>query len=230
VATSGTATVNLDVAELVDEAFERAGIEQRSGYDLRTARRSMNLMFMEWANRGLNLWTIDSSTVAMVAGTATYNLPTDTVDLLDCVMRTNSGDVSNQTDLAMSRISFTSYSQIPNKLSQGFPLQFYVRRLTTTPTLTVWPVPDDAQTYTFVYWRMRRIEDTGTTATLNLDLPFRMMPAFVAGLAYYIAMKKPALADRAVALKQVYEEQWALAAGEDRDRASVRFTPWMGTI
>jgi hypothetical protein len=230
VATSGTATVNLDVAELVDEAFERAGIEQRSGYDLRTARRSMNLMFMEWANRGLNLWTIDSSTVAMVAGTATYNLPTDTVDLLDCVMRTNSGDVSNQTDLAMSRISFTSYSQIPNKLSQGCPLQFYVRRLTTTPTLTVWPVPDDAQTYTFVYWRMRRIEDTGTTATLNLDLPFRMMPAFVAGLAYYIAMKKPALADRAVALKQVYEEQWALAAGEDRDRASVRFTPWMGTI
>ncbi len=228
--TSGTATQDYDIAELVDEAFERAGIEQRSGYDLRTARRSMNLMFMEWANRGLNLWTIDSGSVAMVAGTSTYNLPNDTVDLLDCVMRTNSGSQANQTDLAMSRISFTSYSQIPNKLSQGFPLQFYIRRLTTTPTVTVWPVPDSAQTYTFVYWRLRRIEDTGTTASLTLDLPFRMMPAFVAGLAYYIAMKKPALADRAVALKAIYEEQWALAAGEDRDRASVRFLPWMGMI
>ena len=169
-ATSGTATFDLDLTELVEEAFERAGSEMRSGYDLRTARRSLNLMFTDWANRGINMWTIEQGTIPMVAGTGTYNLPSDTVDLIEHVIRTGSG--TNQADLSVSRISVSTYASIPNKLTTGRPIQVYIDRVSPTPTVNMWPVLDTAQTYTLVYWRLRRIQDAGGGVN-TMDVPFR---------------------------------------------------------
>lgn len=222
--TSGTTTFNLDLTELVEEAFERAGQEIRTGYELRTARRSLNLLFADWANRGVNLWTMDSGTITLVQGTATYNLPDDTVDLLDHVIRTGAGSASTQADLTISRISMPTYSTIPNKLQQARPIQVWVNRLAPTPTITVWPIPDNAQTYTFVYWRLRRIQDAGTGVN-TMDVPFRFIPAMVAGLAYYIALKLPNGMDRLPVLKQQYDEAWQMASDEDREKAPVRFIP-----
>ena len=187
-ATSGTAAFNLDLSELVEEAFERAGSELRSGYDLRTARRSLNLMFTDWANRGINMWTIEQGEVPMVAGTGTYNLPSDTVDLIEHVIRTGSG--TNQSDLSVSRISVSTYAAIPSKLSTGRPIQVYVDRVSPTPTVNMWPVPDTSQTYTLVYWRLRRIQDAGNGVN-TMDVPFRFLNCMVAGLAYMLAMKIP---------------------------------------
>jgi len=223
-ATTGTTTFNLNFAEVAEEAFERAGREMRSGYDLRTARRSLNLMLLEWANRGINLWTVESGSVTLVAGTATYNLPTDTVDLIEHVIRTDAGDTSNQSDLSISRISVSTYSTIPNKLNTGRPIQVYIDRAVTTPTITVWPIPDSAETYTFVYWRLRRMDDAGNGVNTQ-DVPFRFLPVLVAGLAYYLAGKIPEAMPRLEFLKAEYDAQWGMAAGEDRDKASVRFVP-----
>ena len=225
-ATTGTTAFNLDLNEIVEEAFERCGAEVRSGYDFRTARRSLNLLFTEWANRGLNLWTVEQGSVPLVAGTATYNLPTDTVDLIEHVIRTDAGSTSNQADLSISRISVSTYSTIPNKLNTGRPIQVYINRAQTTPTITVWPVPDSAETYTFVYWRLRRMQDAGNGVNTQ-DIPFRMLPALVAGLAYYLSMKLPDGPNRMAALKAQYEESWDLAATEDREKAPVRFVPRM---
>lgn len=222
--TSGTTAFNLDFAEIAEEAWERAGREMRSGYDLRTARRSMNLLTIEWQNRGLNMWTFEQGTQLLTPGTATYTLPTDTIDLLDHVIRTGSG--TTQADLAISRISVSTYATIPNKNNTGRPIQLYVQRLRDAPQVTVWPVPDTTQPYTLVYWRMRRIQDAGN-GTETPDVQFRFLPCLVAGLAYYIAMKDPALADRVPMLKAAYDEQFDLAAGEDREKASVRFVPRM---
>jgi len=227
-ATSGTTAFDLDFTEIAEEAWERAGREMRSGYDLRTARRSMNLMTIEWQNRGINMWTIDEGTVNLVDGTAEYSLPTDTIDLLEHVIRTGAGSESTQSDLSISRISVSTYSTIPNKLQQGRPIQVWVRRLLGAPKIVVWPVPDQGTAaspyYVFKYWRMRRIEDAGA-GVQTPDVNFRFLPALTAGLAYYIAMKVPELAERIPMLKQVYEEQFDLAAGEDREKASVVFTP-----
>lgn len=222
--TSGTASVNYDLGEIITEAFERAGIMVLSGNDYRTARRSIDLMMQEWANRGLNLWTVEAGTTTLVAGTATYNLATDTVDLIETMLRTGTG--VNQQDYTLTRISVSTYATIPNKLVQQRPTQIYVDRQ-ITPTFTVWPVPDASQTYTLAWWRLRRIQDTGQPASNTMDLPFRFMPALCAGLAYYVAMKKPESKDRVIPLKQAYEEQFQLAADEDRTRASFRFVPWM---
>lgn len=222
-ATSGTTTFNLDVVEIVEEAYERAGAELRSGYDLKTARRSLNLLFADWSNRGINLWTLDSATITLVAGTATYNLPTDTVDLLDHVVRTGAGSSSTQADLTITRISSSTYSSLPNKLSPGRPIQVWVERH-LTPRITVWPVPDDTTTYQFVYWRLRRIEDSGNGDTTQ-DVPFRFLPALVAGLAYYLALKVPGGMDRLQVLKQQYDETWALAQDEDHEKAALRWVP-----
>jgi len=224
-ATSGTTAFSPDFTEIAEEAWERAGREMRSGYDLRTARRSMNLLTIEWQNRGLNMWTIEEGTVALTSGTATYNLPADTIDLLEQVIRTGAGSVSTQSDLNMSRVSVSTYSSIPNKLSQGRPIQVYVDRGRDNPTVTVWPVPD-SDAYTLVYWRMRRIQDAGAGAE-TADVNFRFLPCLVAGLAYYIAMKDPELAPRVPMLQAEYEKQFDLAAGEDREKASVRFVPRM---
>jgi len=225
-ATSGTTAFNMDFTEIAEEAWERAGREMRSGYDLRTARRSMNLMTIEWQNRGINLWTIDEGTVSLVNGTAQYTLPADTVDLLEQVIRTGSG--STQQDLTINRISVSTYASIPNKTTTGRPIQFWIERLVDAPRINVWPVPD-SNDYTFKYWRMRRIEDAGA-GVQTADMPFRFLPCLVAGLAYHIAMKVPELAQRVQMLKAAYEEEFDRAASEDRVKTNARFVPRIGRI
>ena len=224
-ATSGTATFNLDLNEYVEEAFERCGAELRTGYDLKTARRSMNLLFTDWANRGINLWTVEQGTINLTQGTATYNLPDDTVDLIEHVIRTGAGNIATQVDLTITRISVSTYSSIPNKLQQARPIQLWINRQTPTPTVTVWPVPDQNSVYQLVYWRLRRIQDAGAGGTYTQDVPFRFLNALVAGLAYYLSMKIPGAMERMQVLKQQYDEAWQNAADEDREKAAVRFVP-----
>jgi len=225
---SGVANFDMNFTELAEEAFERAGREMRSGYDLRTARRSTNIMMAEWANRGINMWTIEQGSIPMNEGTATYNLPADTVDLMEHVIRTGAGNTSTQADLTITRISVSTYATIPNKLSQARPIQVYIDRKQATPTITVWPIPDQGTTaspyYTFVYWRLRRMDniDTGSNTA---DVNFRFLPCLTAGLAYYVAMKIPEGAQRLDMLKTEYEYQWQLAASEDREKAADRFVP-----
>lgn len=233
--TSGTSTFNLDINSLVEEAFERCGSELRTGYDLRTARRSLNLLTIEWANRGINLWTIEQGSIPLTANTITYDLPVDTIDLLDHVVRTGSGQ--NQIDINISRISESTYSTIPNKNATGRPIQVWVNRQSgaTTPTgvqnpqINIWPLPTVNNQYTFVYWRLRRIQDAGTGISTQ-DIPFRFLPAMVAGLAYYLAMKIPDAAQRIDYLKQEYEQQYQLAADEDREKAAIRLAPRVGYV
>lgn len=299
--TSGTTAFDLDFTEIAEEAWERAGREMRSGYDLRTARRSMNMLTIEFQNRGLNMWTFEQGTITLTPGLNTYALPLDTIDLLDHVIRTGQNTASTQADLTITRISVSTYATIPNKLQSARPIQVWVQRLsgqvsptgatldgsinssnTTTitlsstaglpsagfiridsediyygylngnvlggvfrgqngttaashthgaaiynpnlPAVTVWPTPDNSTTYQFVYWRMRRIQDAGA-GLQTADINFRFIPVIVAGLAYYIAMKVPELADRLPMLKAAYDEQFNLAAGEDREKAAVRFVP-----
>ena len=223
-ATSGTTAFDMDFTEIAEEAWERAGREMRSGYDLRTARRSMNLLTIEWQNRGINLWTIDEGTVTLVKGTSEYNLPADTIDLLEQVIRTNSGDTATQQDLTINRISVSTYSSIPNKLTEGRPIQVWIERLRDNPTINVWPVPVKNDEYIFKIFGMRRIQDAGSGVE-TADMNFRFLPCLVAGLAYYIAMKDPDLAPRIPLLKEVYEEQFRLAAEEDRVKAPAKFVP-----
>ena len=304
--TSGTTSFDMDFTEVAEEAWERAGREMRTGYDLRTARRSMNLMTIEWQNRGINMWTIEQGSFTLTQGLNTYPLPTDTIDLLDHVIRTNANSTSNQSDLTITRISVSTYATIPNKLTQSRPIQVWVQRLSgesnplydqtgvavtlsssigttdttitisstvnlaaqgyitidsetiyyqyisgnqlincsrgqnnTTaathaanaainvaqlPAVTVWPTPDGSQTYTFVYWRLRRVQDAGGGVSTS-DMNFRFLPSLAAGLAYHIATKVPELAPRIDMLKGQYDEQFNLAAGEDREKAAIRFVP-----
>lgn len=303
--TTGTTAFNMEFTELAEEAWERAGREMRTGYDLRTARRSLNLMTIEWANRGINMWTIETGTIILTPGLATYALPTDTIDLLDHVIRTQANNASTQADLSITRISVSTYATIPNKLVQGRPIQVWIQRLSgeTNPTaavlngainstdttivlstvdglagsgfirlgtediyytyitgttlggvfrgqnnttaasqadgtavfvpqlpaVTVWPTPDNSQQYQFVYYRMRRIQDAGAGVQTS-DMNFRFLPCVAAGLAYYIAMKVPELQGRLDMLKSVYEEQYALAAQEDREKATLRLVPRIAFI
>jgi hypothetical protein len=304
--TSGASGFNLDLTELVEEAFERAGSELRTGYDLRTARRSLNIMFADWANRGINMWTIEPGTITLVPGQNTYALPNDTIDLLEHQIRTNANNTATQADLTITRISVSTYATIPNKLTQARPIQVWIQRyngqtspvastLTTTitstattvvvsnvtglppsgfikidneiinygyitqntnaisgtlnncfrgqqetipashtaaatvywqqvPAITVWPTPDNSQTYTFAYWRMRRTQDAGGGVNI-MDVPFRFIPCMAAGLSYYIAGKIPQGMERIVMLKQQYDEAWELASQEDREKAAIRFVP-----
>ena len=301
--TSGQSGFNLDLTELVEEAFERAGSEMRTGYDLRTARRSLNLLFADWANRGVNMWTFEQGTITLTQGLNTYAVPSDTVDLLDHVIRTNANILSNQADLTITRISVSTYATIPNKLNQARPIQVWYQRLdgqvattastfvsqdltaatitlnsvvglpaigyvdivtsggtetvfynyisgntlsnvfraqngttqqtptagnpirvNNVPRVTVWPTPDGSQTYQFVYWRMRRVQDAGGGVNV-MDVPFRFIPCMAAGLAYYIALKIPGGIDRLGVLKQQYDEAWMSAADEDQERASLRLVP-----
>jgi hypothetical protein len=230
--TTATTDFNLNLNELIEEAFERAGAELRTGYDFRTARRSLNLLFAEWANRGINLWTVEQGVVNLVAGQATYDLPVDTVDLLEHVIRTNAGN-PDQIDIAISRITVSTYASLPTKTASGRPIQIYINRrsgatapgaIVQHPQVTLWPVPDVSNTYQLVYWRLRRMLDAGT-GTNTQDIPFRFLPCLVAGLAYYVAMKIPDGFDRVPMLKQMYDEAWQQAQDEDRDRASWRVVP-----
>ena len=298
--TTGTTAFNMEFTELAEEAWERAGREMRSGYDLRTARRSMNLMTIEWQNRGINMWTMEQGIINLTPGLATYALPTDTIDLLEHVIRTGQNTSSTQADLTITRISVSTYATIPNKLSQARPIQVWIQRLSgqTNPTtavldgaitstattitlntvvglagagfirlnsediyytyisgntlggvyrgqnnttaasqadgtavfvpqlpaVTVWPTPDNSTTYQFVYWRLRRVQDAGAGVETS-DMNFRFLPCLVAGLAYHIAIKTPDLMPRIQMLKQIYDETFDIAAGEDREKAAVRFVP-----
>lgn len=223
-ATSGTTAFNLDLSEILEEAAERCGYELRTGYDFKTARRSLNLLFADWANKGLNMWTFEQLTIPLVAGTDTYDLPVDTVDILDATIRTGTG--ATQSDLVISRIPLPTYQSIPNKTTQGRPIQMFIQRY-IVPQVTFWPVPDSSTSYTFVYWRLRRIEDAGNGVNTQ-DLPFRFLPAMVAGLAYYLSMKLPGGMERMGALKAVYDETMQMAMDEDREKAPLRLVPYMG--
>ncbi len=299
--TTGLSSFNLDLNEIMEEAYERAGLEIRTGYEFRTARRSLNMLTIEWANRGINLWTVEQGQIVMNTGQAIYPFPADTIDLLDQVIRTQANGL-NQTDINISRISEPTYSTIPNKLAQGRPIQVWVNRQTgvvnpttvtldgnisatattisvsnaanlatagfinigsetivyqnvdgndllncargqnnTTaaahtsgaaisvanlPCINVWPTPNPpGDQYIFVYWRMRRLQDAGNGVNIQ-DIPFRLIPCLVAGLAFYIAQKKPEVApERVLFLKSEYEQQWLLASQEDREKAPDRFVP-----
>ena len=231
--TTGTATFNLDLNSLVEEAFERCGAELRTGYDLKTARRSLNLLTIEWANKGINLWTIEQGSIPLVQGQITYDLPVDTIDLMEHVIRTNPGTSSSQLDINISRISSDTYITIPNKNAQGRPIQVWINRrsgatepgpVVVNPQINLWPAPDQSNYYTFFYYRLRRIEDAGNGVNTQ-DIPFRMLPALVAGLAYHLSMKVPGGMERTVMLKQMYDEVWQQAADEDREKAPLRIAP-----
>jgi hypothetical protein len=299
--TTGSTSFNLDVNDLIEEAFERCGKELRSGYDFKTARRSLNLLTIEWANRGLNLWTVEQGIITLATGQAMYPIPNDTIDLLDMVIRTNNG-TSNQVDINISRIAEPTYMSLPNKLAQGRPIQVFVNRqsgqsnpttvvlsanvastattidvsnasglassgfisigtetisypnisgnqlincargqngttaaahttgdaltVQNLPCINVWPTPNSpGDQYTFVYYRMRRIQDAGSGVYVQ-DIPFRFIPAMVAGLAFQLAAKLPGVdMNRIPMLKADYEEQFTLAAQEDRETAPIRFVP-----
>ena len=234
---SGTSTFNLDLNNLVEEAFERCGSELRTGYDLRTARRSLNLLTIEWANRGINLWTLEALEIPLVEGQITYDLPVDTIDLLDHVVRTGTGQ--NQTDINITRISESTYLTIPNKNATGRPIQVWVNRQSGAnypvtgikyPQINVWPAPEQSNFYTFVTYRLRRIEDAGEGGAHMQDIPFRFLPAMVAGLAYYLSLKVPGAFERSQYLKAEYEQAYQLAADEDREKAAIRLAPRMQFI
>lgn len=218
-ATSGTTNFTLNIVEAIEEAYERVGVEARGGYQFRTARRSIDLMMLDWQNRGLNLWTIDSGTIPLVSGTETYSLPADTVDLIETVFRPDTG-----SDRILRRLSVSDYSSLPNKSQTGVPNTAYVDR-STTPEVTFWPVPTGSTPGTFVYWRLRRIEDSGTTGSNTMDMPARFLPAFVAGLAYYLAQKVPEAFPRIPTLEAAYEKEWRNASEEDRSRVSFTIMP-----
>jgi hypothetical protein len=219
-ATSGTSDFNLEFDDIIVEAYERCGIDVRDGYDMKTAMRSINIMFAEWANRGLNLWTIEQRQVTLVAGTYQYSLPLDTVDALSAVIRTNAGQ-STQQDITVDRIGYAEYLHVPNKNTQSRPAQWFLQR-TTTPQLFLYPAPDATQTYIFRYYAVRRIQDAGTF-TNTADVVFRFLPSLIAGLAYYLSVKKAP--DRVQLLKAMYDEEFQRAANEDRENSGYFAVP-----
>lgn len=223
-ATSGVTDFNLDVNEILEEAWERAteGSDLRVGYQLRTARRSLSILLLDLSNKGINLFTVEEGAIPLLTGVATYDLPTDTVDLMEHVVRTTD---TTQRDTSLTRITVSTYATLSNKLTQGRPNQVYIDRQ-ITPTVTVYPVPQN-DSYTLVYWRLRRIQDAATGAN-TMDMPFRFLPALVAGVAYYIAMKVPGGQARVPLLKAAYNEALQDAMDEDRDKASWRITPYVG--
>ena len=300
--TTGTTSFNLDVNDLIEEAFERCGLELRTGYDFKTARRSLNLLTIEWANRGINLWTVEQGAIPLVTGQATYPIPVDTIDLMDMVIRQNNGVQSNQIDINISRIAEPTYISLPNKLAQGRPIQVWINRqsgqtnpttvvltanVTSTattidvsdatklasagfiqidsetisypnvsgnqlincargqngttatshltaaavsvqnlPSINIWPTPNSpGSQYTFVYYRLRRIQDAGTGIYVQ-DIPFRFIPCMVAGLAYQLSTKLPNVDPNRIGMLKIdYEQQFQLAADEDREKASIRIVP-----
>lgn len=219
-ALSGTKTFELDVAEYIEEAFERCGIEIRTGYDQRTARRSLNLLLAEWANRGLNQWTIEQETITLNVNDVSYPLSASTIDVLSVVVRNPNGiGTQNQFDLTVDRISRDEYLNIPNKLTIGRPVQYFVDRQ-INPSIKVWPKPDTV--YYLIVDKLVRMDDASSGVN-TLQIPFRFYPCLAAGLAYYISMKKAP--DRTALLKAVYDEEFERAAQEDRDRAPLQLSP-----
>ena len=218
--TSGTTDFNLCIDDLIEEAFERCGMRMTSGYQLSSARRSLNLLFLDWANRGLNLWTIEEATFPLVQGSRVLNLPLDTVNVLSAVIRQNT--TGQQQDVSVDRIGRSAYLDLPDKTTQARPAQFYVER-SNTPQVYLYPSAD--QVYTFVYYRIRRIQDAGNYEN-NSDVNFRFLPCLASGLSYMLSLKY--MPDRTGALKQIYEEDFQRAALEDRDTASFHIVPDFG--
>ena len=218
-ATSGTKTFQLTIADTIEEAYELAGLELRTGYDAETARRSLNIMFADWANRGVNLWTIEQVTTSLTAGTSSYTLNSYDIDIVSAVIR--QVDNSTTTDLQLTRIGRTEYLNIPDKSSTGRPTQFFLDRQ-TTPVVKLWPTPDSAATYSLIANTIQRIDDV-TASAQDPEVPSRFIPCMASGLAYYIALKKNP--ERVGLLKQQYEQDFKLAADEDRNRASLHLVP-----
>ena len=222
-AVSGSKNFELDVADYIEEAFERCGLELRTAYDLKTARRSLNLLLAEWANRGLNQWTIQEKTISMVKDTTSYNVDstnsTAAIDVLDGFLRQTIN--SENSDIQMTRLSRSEYASVPNKSTTGTPLQFFVDKQ-ISPTISVYPAPDASSTYTVHLNVLTRMDDVDA-ATDTLQLPFRFYPCLAAGLAYYLSIKKSP--DRTGLLKQIYEEEFQRALEADEDRASLSITP-----
>ena len=222
-ATSGSTDFEPNVAEFVEEAFERCGLELRTGYDLKTAKRSINLMLAEWANRGLNQWTIEQTTTTVIEGTTDYNLNANIIDILDVVCRrTVSG---TQTDISMDRLSRSEYINIPNKDTKARQSHFFFNKQ-NNPVLQVWPAPENS-TDILVYNKLVRMDDADK-ATNTMDMPFRFYPCFAAGLAYYISVKRAP--EKTTLLKQLYEEEFNRAMSQDEDRASFRIRPFRSVV
>ena len=213
-ATSSSTDFELDVADYIEEAYERCGLQSRTGYDLRTAKRSLNLMLSEWANRGLNQWTIEQRTQTVTENDTEYSLGTDVIDILSAAVRRSS------VDFSLSRISRDSYLSIANKTTTGRPTQFFLDRQ-ITPNLKIWPAPENS-TDVIHYDALTRIQDADTQGN-TMEIPFRFYPCLTAGLAYYLSLKKAP--ERVQMLKVIYEEEFERAMGEDRDRSSFTVTP-----
>tara|TARA_R100001230_G_C5671751_1_gene176756 strand:- start:84 stop:755 length:672 start_codon:yes stop_codon:yes gene_type:complete len=222
-ALSGSTNFEPNVTEFIEEAFERCGIELRTGYDLKTAKRSINIMLAEWANRGLNQWTIEQTTQTVTEGTNSYSLNTNVIDILDMVVRRTTNSVN--TDTNMSRISRSEYLNIPNKDTKARPNQFFFDKQ-TTPAIKIYPTPENS-TDILVFNKLVRMDDADT-ATNTMDLPFRFYPCFAAGLAYYISIKRAP--QRTAELKAIYEEEFRRAADQDEDRASFRIRPHLRSV
>lgn len=229
-ATSGTYTFNPSIAEIMEEAFERCGLELRTGYDIKTARRSLNYLTLEWANRQINLWRQTYATVTLVAGTATYTLPAETLDVVDGSIRTNAGNATTQADIEIQRMSASTYQSQVNKLAQAKPLQYYIDRTSGAPTVTFWPVPDAVASYVFYYTGLNKIEDAGSSIDYTMGIPTRFIPALTSGLAFHIASKKPSAFALIPMLKARYDMDWQEASEEDRDRTSLMITPSVGYL
>lgn len=228
--TSGTTLFDPNLSEVIEEAYERVGLEIRTGYQFKTARRSLNYLLTSWANQGINLWTVTAGDITLTQGTGAYNLPEDCVDIIEHVIRQNQGSQSNQTDLVIPRIALPTYAAIPNKLAQGRPVQVYVNRQEPIPQINIWPTPNQSG-YVFHYWYLRRLDDAGAAGSTTQEVPFRFYEALTAGLAYQLSMKQPELdTNRIQLLKASYDEALQLAKDEDRDKSPVRFVPMAGYI
>jgi hypothetical protein len=223
--TSGTYSFDLSIDEIMEDAHERIGKNLRSGYDYRTARRSLNYLLSEWQNRGLNLWKIKNASQALTAGTYAYPLSSEKLDIIEGLLRTDEGSTTGQVDLTMTRVSVSHYAHQTNKLTQGRPINYWIERSPTGITVNMWPVPDATVPYFFNYYYMEQIEDVGSPATNNIDVPTRHLPALTAGLAYQLALKTPSATQMLPQLKAEYEEQWNLAADSVREKASLFITP-----
>tara|TARA_R100001015_G_C4622932_1_gene180549 strand:+ start:219 stop:911 length:693 start_codon:yes stop_codon:yes gene_type:complete len=226
-ATSGTHSFNLDISDIMEEAYDLCGLELRSGYSFRGAKRALNLVFLEWQNKGLNLWTVEQASVSVTEGTSSYTVESSALDIVDVFIRTDAGDETKQFDQRLNRISRTEYNHQSNKLLQAKPTQFYVDKDSGSIKLVLWSTPDKA--YTLVYDYIQRIEDTGDVASNNVDVPSRYLPCLTYALAYNLAVKSPEAQPRVPMIKQRYDELWKDVSDADRERASVKFVPDLGT-
>jgi len=224
-ATSERTTFNLDLSDIMEEAYDLCGLTMRSGYDYRSAKRALNLIFLEWQNKGLNLWKIEQASQTLESGTSSYSAEQSALEIVDAFIRTDSGDTTKQFDQTLNRISRTQYNHQAKKLTQSKPTQFYVDKGTSGINIVLWATPDSAQTYTLVYDYIKRIEDAGEPATNNADVPARYLPCLTYALAYNIACKSPEALQRIPMIKMRYDELWNEVSDADRERAAIRFVP-----